>query len=155
MSEEKKLEIAIKRACEIMVKSGIGDWKVKLNRKRTSLAETSHYKKTIAYSKHFIMVATEKELEGVTYHETAHALLGSGHGHDKTFKDLCTSLVGDDSFSTTHVDVSVRKYIYECPECGSRGGKNQLKKLYCRRCLDKGKEVLFNSRENKIVATPW
>lgn len=155
MSEQEKIKVAVIRACELMVESGLGDWKIELNKKRTSLAETYQHQKTIKYSRYFLIKATKEDLEGVSYHEIAHALLGAGHGHDKTFRELCTRLAGTDKYASRQVDIPLRRYRYTCPNCGASGGKNIKRQFVCGKCSKRGKTSIFDVKENIIAVHAW
>jgi predicted SprT family Zn-dependent metalloprotease len=156
--EKQKLEAALLKAVHLMSKSGLSDWKININNKRSILAETWYRTKTIMFSKHFVMVATEDQFVGVTYHEIAHALVGKGHGHDEEFKKLCTEISPNAEYSRSSVNigVSIRKFLLECPDCGYKGSTNSKKDRYCGVCWKNKKEaVLFNKTENTLKINNW
>lgn len=155
MKEEEKLRIAVKRSAELLVANGLGDWKLKLNNKRSALAETWHSDKSITISKHFIIISDEEQLEGVVYHEIAHALLGPGYGHGKEFVSMCTKISPNQKYARRGVDVPIRKFIMTCPECGYSGTLNVNKELYCGVCAKENKMIKFEVTENKLEVKEW
>lgn len=153
--EEQKLRVAILRAAELLIENGLGDWKIKLNRKRLALAETYYADKTITFSKYFVKMADKEQLEGVTLHEATHALLGPGHGHGDKFVKKCTEISPNTDYAKATSKVPILKYILTCPECGISGGNNKASEVYCIKCWDNDKTVKFNVEKNKIEVRMW
>lgn len=148
---EKKLRVAVLEAAKLLSDNGLGDWQLKLNNKRTSLAETDHTEKTIHYSKHFLVVADREQLTGVTLHEAAHALVGQGHGHNEVFVKKCKEISPNEDYAQRAVSIPLRKYILTCPKCGQTGSNNLNKPRYCGKCFNNNKEmVAFDIKENKL-----
>lgn len=152
---ELKLQKAILRGAQLLVDNGLGDWKIKLNNKRTALAETWHKEKTIAYSQRFIMIADEDQFVGVTLHEATHALLGVGHGHDGVFARMCTKISPTDVYARRAVDIPLGKYILTCPECGYTGSSNLRKERFCGTCWKAGKTIKFDIKDNELKVKEW
>jgi len=151
---EQKLRASILLGAQLLIDNGLGDWKIKINRKRSSLAQTWHEEKTISYSKWFLMVANRGQIEGVTLHEAAHALLGAGQGHNRKFIQLCTELSSSALYACRSTDIRIAKYIAICPECGYGGGCNDERDRYCRYCCEKGKNVKFEIKLNEYKVVP-
>lgn len=151
-----KLQKAMLKSADILLENGLADWKLKLNNKRSALAETYYGSKTIMFSKHFVLVADEDQFIGVTLHEVTHALLGRGHGHNKQFKELCEKISPNADYARRSVDVPIRKYLLECPKCGYSGSTNVNKERYCGMCWKNDKEaVLFTRKENILEVKVW
>lgn len=156
--EKTKLEVAMLKAIELMQANGLGSWKIDINNKRSSLAETYYRTQTIMFSKHFVLVSSQEQFVGVTYHEIAHAILGKGHGHDKEFKDLCAKISPNADYAQRSVDIGnpIRKFILECPDCGYSGSTNSKKTRYCANCWKEKKEmVAFVKKENELKVKMW
>lgn len=154
--EVEKLNTAVLKSANILVANGLGDWKIKLNNKRSTLAETHYRNNTIMYSRHFLLVADKDQFLGVTLHEVTHALLGKGHGHDREFKKLCTEISPNPDYAQRSVDVPIRKFLLECPKCGYKGSTNVAKDRYCGVCWKDRKEtVIFDRKENLLKVKMW
>ena len=69
--------------------AGIG-WKfVWDNRATRRYGQCRYYKKEIGITKKLALINTIEESKDVVLHEIAHALAGSGHGHDAVWKRMC------------------------------------------------------------------
>ncbi len=134
MTFEQKLQAAVVRGSELMIKHGLGDWRVQLQSKRTVLADAAYFQKRIRYSKYFIKVATQEQFDGVTLHEIAHGLVGPGHGHDAAFKRMALSIGADPAYAERKVDIQIYKYQLSCPKCDLSGGCNRVMSGLCRHC---------------------
>lgn len=127
MTIKEKVGLAIERAKELTEDYGL-DFDIKVNRKRTSLAETHHDTQTIFLSKYFITVADEDQFDGVVLHEVAHALIGPGFGHGAEFQEICGLISPTDEFVAPHTDkLPIRSYKYECENCDYFGFHNAKK----------------------------
>lgn len=155
--KEKKYQDAILRGAELMIENGLGDWKIKLQKKRTVLADCNYATRTIRYSEHFITVATKEQFEGVTLHEIAHALVGRGHGHDAAWKKQCVAISPDAVYAKSKADVPIPKYKLTCPSCKYEGGANRItRKRYCGRCFNRKREMVeFNVAPNILQVFAW
>jgi|14BtaG_2_1085337.scaffolds.fasta_scaffold28261_2 predicted SprT family Zn-dependent metalloprotease len=69
--------------------AGIG-WKFVWDNKATCrYGQCRYYKKEIGITKKLASINTIEESQDVVLHEIAHALTGSGHGHDAVWKRMC------------------------------------------------------------------
>lgn len=159
MLEEQKYRQAVLLGARLMVKHGLGDWKVGIHAKRAVLADCSNRLKTIRYSKHFLHITEQDQFERVTLHEIAHALVGPGHGHDNVFKRKCREITPGKAYDGKSAPESVHIYKYKivCPECGIEGGTNR-KRMFppvCLACSKKGKKIEFIWFENNLNLKIW
>jgi ribosomal protein S27AE len=152
---EKKLKLAILKGAELLKEQGLGDWKIKLNRKRAVVAQTDHPSKTIFFSKYFVMVADKEQFVGVTLHEATHALLGRGKGPGREFVELCTKISPNDKYAKRGVSLSIRKYLLTCPECGQMGSMSTMADRYCGQCSMEGGIVKFDVSLNQLKVRMW
>lgn len=151
-----KLRKAMLKSADLLIENGLSDWTLKINNKRSALAETYFSRKTIMFSKHFMLAADKDQLIGVTLHEVAHALLGPGHGHNREFKKLCEKISPNADYAVRSVDVPIRKYLVECKKCGAKGSTNVNKDRYCGTCWKNGKQKsLFKRKDNIIKVKMW
>jgi predicted SprT family Zn-dependent metalloprotease len=157
-TQDQKYSQALVRGAQLMMQHGLNDWTVKLHSKRRVLADCSVRTRTIRYSKHFLTITTPEQLEGVTLHEIAHALVGPGHGHDLVFKRKVIEIGGDPNYSHASVKdpVSTHKYNLICPECGTASKSNRKRDYICGKCSrDKGERVTLVAVENVLTVVPW
>ena len=155
MLEEKKLHQAILRGAQLMIDNGLGDWTLKLQNKRSALADCDRTRKTIRYSKHFIRVATPDQFDGVTFHEITHALLPKGTHHGPEFVKKCIEISPNADYAKRSVNVNLWKFDITCPECGTKGGSNKKKLSLCRVCHENGKTSHFVYKEALPIVTVW
>lgn len=151
---EQKLQSCLMIGNELLIKNGLNDWKLKINRKRSAIAQTAHDQKTIYYSKYFLMITDKSQLEGITLHEIAHALLGYGYGHSSKFIKLCKKISPTSLYARSSINIPIRKYIATCPICGYSGSYNRNDKaLYCAKCCKKGiiAKFIFTKNDTKVL----
>lgn len=154
---ETKYKAALVRGAEHMIAHGLLDWRVKLHNKRKVLADCNNRTRTIRYSKHFLKIATPDQLDGVTLHEIAHALVGPGHGHDAVFKRKVREISPTTKYVGANVEepIMTHRYNLECPECGSTSRTNVNKRYICGDCNKKGNRVPFIVKENILQVVGW
>ena len=152
---DEKLKVASVRGAKLLIDNGLGDWTFSINRKRSVLAETWHKEKKIVFSKYFLLVATPEQVDGVTLHEATHALLGPGYGHGKEFVELCEKISPNSYYAKEKGDVSIRRYVFTCPECKYQGSHNSPAVKGCGKCYKEGKVVKLDMEKNQIKVLQW
>jgi len=150
-----KLKESILVIEQLLAKNNLGDWGIKINNNRVVLATTRYNKKTIFYSKHFLMIANYQQIESVTLHEVAHALLGPGEGHNSKFIKMCAKISSNALYACPAVNIPIGRYIVTCPECGYNGYYNDARSKYCKHCFESyGKKNKFDIKINKTKVLP-
>jgi len=89
------LEIARIKSKMLMLEHGLiqQGWEFEFSRQKFGLGYCSHWRKTIFVSRHYVELNPwEPEMKDTVLHEMAHALVGSGHGHDWTWKSMCRKI---------------------------------------------------------------
>lgn len=147
---EQKLRTAVLRGSELLNDKGLYDWDIKINKSRSSLAQTNHFEKTIYYSRYFLIAANKEQLDGITLHEVAHALLGPGKGHGVEFVKLCARLGLETLYACRRANIQIGIYKAECKCCGYSGSCNDKKDKYCDFCYEKGIISKFVLSKNEI-----
>lgn len=155
MSEEEKIRQAILRGAQHMVDQGLGDWTLKLSNRRAALADCNNRRKTIRYSKHFLVIADENQFDGVTFHEIAHALLPAGVGHGPSFVKKCKEISPVEGYAKRGVELGIGKYKMTCPNCGVTGTSNKTRISFCKSCHENGVVSRFVFEKNKLRVTVW
>jgi predicted SprT family Zn-dependent metalloprotease len=105
-------------------------WRFELDNAKRRVGLCSHKTKTISVSIHYIFKSTSEEITDTILHEVAHALVGSKHGHDWTWKSKAVEigakperLAGEGVESTASPN-----FIIECSGCGQRWHRYRLKR---------------------------
>lgn len=150
-----KIDLAKKRAEEILAQYGVSHWNIKITNARKTLAVTDHLRKRVELSKYFILKSTLEDFDGVMHHEIAHILAGPGKGHSREFVSICQELNLDESFSCDNFPIHIKYFLYTCPNCGLLGSDNRKKKLVCNNCLDRGELVDLEVVRNVIRPVQW
>lgn len=67
-------------------------WNFAFSNAKTQVGLCSYRRKTIYVSKHFAKLNNVEVIEQTLLHEIAHALVGSGHGHDRVWSTKARSI---------------------------------------------------------------
>ena len=153
--EEQKMRTAILTGAQIMIDNGLGDWKLKFSNRRTALADCSIRRKTIRFSKHFVMVADKDQFVGVAFHEVTHALLPKEVHHGAEFVRKCIEISPNADYARRSVELPICKYKLTCPECKIEGGCNRPTTGICRRCNKAGKRTELLLVKNILKIVEW
>lgn len=136
MTDVEKLVEVITLGNELMVKHGLTEqgWRFDLDNGKQRIGCCHHGKKLITYSSHYIDETSMEEIEDTILHEIAHALCGSGHGHDWYWKAKCVEIGARPERLKDEVKAvsSVKKYNYkiQCNNCGRSWKRYRLKRQY-------------------------
>ena len=88
------MDLAVaERKANDLINTHIPGWKFKWSAAHTTLGLCRYSTKTIFLSKSISAINSEEEVVDTILHEIAHALAGSGHGHDAVWKRYC-AMVG-------------------------------------------------------------
>jgi hypothetical protein len=151
-----KLQQATFLAAGMMSEHGLGDWHLRRKPVTSYAAQTTHRDTTITISTRFVTIATKAEFIGVMYHEIAHALVGVQNGHNEMFKAKYYELTGKHDYSGYASVFNIKKYLTECPECGTIGTRNSMEPRFCRSCSTQKKEkILVKIYENPLELAKW
>ena len=103
-------------------------WQFDWNKKKNSLGTCSYSKKIIFLSKKIVPCLKENEVKDTILHEIAHALVGSGQGHNQVWKSKAIE-IGCNGYRCADVDLSsIAKYKAICKNCGQTHTVNRRKK---------------------------
>lgn len=121
-----------------LIKEG---WGYLLSSKMRNVLGLCVYKqKMIKISKLYVELNDENLVADTILHEIAHALLGPGHGHSKSWKRKCVEVGAmpqrckNSSMGLISADTS---WIFKCPNgcCkGERHTHKMSRKYFCRKC---------------------
>lgn len=154
---ELKTVQALKIVSQLLVDHGLGDWHLDFKDVTSYHAQTYYNRKMITYSSRALMVMTKEQFLGITYHEIAHALVGTGHGHDRVFKNKYYTLAGDMDYAKSGLNLNTRHFLLTCPSCGSKGSKNNPDRwYYCKPCwVNKRDKQVMLITKNKLELVEW
>lgn len=127
----RKLEFTQSLANELMQEHGLSEWKFQLSNQKERVGECRHAEKVIRYSQHYIEKTPESEIRDTILHEIAHALVGSGHGHDWTWKMKCLEIGAKPERLTWESQTTANhNYRITCNGCGKSWKRHRLKRGY-------------------------
>ncbi len=136
--ELRKAETMVK---DLMKLHGLETWHFEWMRARATLGRCNHWRKTIYLSTPITATNGEAQVLNTILHEIAHALVGSMHGHDMTWKMKAIE-IGCDGNRTSQIEAKqqLAKWKYSAP-CGSTFFTNRrlqnLEYRYCKCCHGK------------------
>jgi predicted SprT family Zn-dependent metalloprotease len=133
-----KLSSATKIAMTLMKEHGLltQGWKFTYDRAVRRFGLCSYKEKTISLSKHLVELNDEKQMIDTMLHEIAHALVGKGHGHNRTWQRQAVSIgcSGTRCYGREVVRPKA-KYSLTCPNCSRVTTRSKLcSGLACGAC---------------------
>ena len=114
------VEVAEKLARARMEEWGLVDagWKFGWGWGMNLFGKVMYMSKTLELSRYLVPLNAEEDVEQITLHEIAHALVGPGHGHDEVWKRQCR-IVGCKwpRCYPGHVIVPLGRWVGTCRKC--------------------------------------
>ena len=114
-------------------------WKFEFDNALSRFGYCNYRTKTISLSQDLTKLNTTSETTDVILHEIAHALIGIGHGHNKTWKTKAVS-IGCEPTRCYNNDVITPNHKWQatCPNCNHIVLKHRrTKSLSCGKCCKK------------------
>ena len=113
---------AKKLAIELMSEHGLLDngWSFEYDTAKTRFGVCKYGSKVIGLSEPLTEVNNEVEVRDTILHEIAHALVGTGHGHNEVWKAKCREIGAKPERCYTEEDTNTiaGKYKAVCGGCG-------------------------------------
>ena len=151
-----KLSRAREKANRLMQEHELEDWSFEFDNAKKRFGYCSYTDNTISLSEKLVEMNNEQEVEDVIRHEIAHALVGSGHGHDRAWKQKAEEVGADPSrcYDNSTVNTPDGNYIVKCPngcfereyfkksktvQCAMKDGNSPY---YCRECEESLNKVV-------------
>ena len=82
-------------ATDLMNAHDLFDWTFIFDNARRRAGVCDFDARSIALSRHFTALNNPHAVRMTMLHEIAHAIVGSGHGHDRVWKRTCLAIGGD------------------------------------------------------------
>lgn len=114
------------------------DWTFAFDSSVTRLGLCSHRRKTISLSLHCTAVNTEEIVVNTILHEIAHALVGSGHGHNQTWKEKAQEIGCNGHRLGLIMTKATPRYRITCSGCQIHHDfyrkPQRMNRRYCTKC---------------------
>lgn len=124
-------------ALDRMAEHGLQDWKFAYNRRKQAMGLCVYHRRTIELSIHFVERNGTEEILDTILHEIAHALVGSGHGHDRAWKQKCKE-IGARPQRCGQAEMPAGRWQAHCGSCGKQFNRHRKPKRlsgwHCRSC---------------------
>jgi predicted SprT family Zn-dependent metalloprotease len=135
-------------ASELMAKHGLHRWRFAFNRRKQSMGLCVHHRRAIELSLYFVERNGTEEILDTILHEIAHALVGSGHGHDKVWKRKCIE-IGARPMRCGEADMPEGRWHARCGGCGKSFDRHRKPKRvrgwFCRGCGPKCGKLMWRT----------
>lgn len=108
-------------ARELMEKHGVwGKYMFQFDNAKRRFGCCHYDRNMITMSRELSKINNEDTIRTVLLHEIAHAMIGSGHGHDLLWKRTCINIGGDGkrTYSSSRVATLRKPITLVCPKCG-------------------------------------
>lgn len=117
-----------KTALRLLLEHDLGDWRFEFSITERSVGRCRHRDKTIEFSTHYLS-SPAHVIYNTLLHEVSHAIVGPGHGHDKTWQKVARQLgCSGTRCETEAVSTLDMRYTIECIRCGNKWRRNRLVK---------------------------
>ena len=153
-----ELQSAQALAQSLLNQYGLLAWTFKFDNAVKRFGQCSYRSKTISLSKPLVLLNSEAEVKHTILHEIAHALVGTGHGHNQTWVRTAKSIGcnGNRCYSSDEVVTPPMKYTLHCTTCGrdTQRARRPRFDIACGRCCNKfnggkwSKEYIYEVKEN-------
>ena len=128
-------------------------WTFRFDNAKVRFGLCNYRRKIISMSRNIASINDEKHVRLTILHEIAHALVGSGNGHNAKWRAMARKL-GHSGSRTYHQSVTVptKEWMITCPKCkfADTRTRRMRKALACRWCCDTYNGGKF-SREYLLV----
>src|SRR6476661_4920162 len=123
-----------------LIKEHCPTYRFEWSRGTTVHGQCSYTRRVIKLSKPYALVATQDQIFNTITHEIAHAVVGSGHGHDFVWQNKHRQLGGNGKRCSTVSVPRAINYVLTCEgKCWTANYQRRpkLEGRICRRCRGK------------------
>lgn len=134
IDEEPKIIRVFMEAEQLLKDHGLRDlgWIFEFSNEKRHVGRCFHDQKRIVFSKHFVDNTPMEKIRDTILHEIAHALVGSGHGHDDVWKLKAIEVGAEPNRcagpSARRNDSVKPNYMIVCPKCNQKWFRFRLRK---------------------------
>lgn len=125
-------------AKQLISEHGLIGWSFKLNKNKRQLGICKEHIKQIELSEHFVTRNSDHVVLDTILHEIAHALVGTEHGHDAVWKEMCLKLNCTPKSCDHHAQMPEGYWSAKCPSCRKVFNRHRkprnIRGLYCVAC---------------------
>jgi len=134
-----KLTETILLARELMEKHKLDGWKLKFDESKSHLGQCRYSEKSIYLSYPYVEINDEKIIRNTILHEIAHALAGSGHGHNRIWKTIARHIGCTGDRCASGAERPRGKWTRHCENCGYevQSHRRTSKARACGECCEK------------------
>lgn len=141
-----RLDKVERRAWELMREHGLDDWEFRWDQAKRRLGKCSFRTRVISLSRPLAEVNSFEDSIATVLHEIAHALVGSGHGHDQVWKAMVASIGGRPERLADNTVELPPTWIGRCPSCGWLHGTHRRRQVACTACCERYNEGRYTER---------
>jgi len=109
-------------------------WNFYFDNARSRVGFCSHRKKIISLSREYIPQLERSEVKDTILHEIAHALVGSGNGHNHIWKQKAIDIGCNGKRLYLGDACVIPKYKGTCPRCERAIFRNKRTNISCSKC---------------------
>ena len=128
-------------AVELMEKYSLledGGWQFQFSQARRQYGLCMLGKRIIKLSAPLTKLNSEESVRDTILHEIAHALVGRGHGHDRTWQTKAIEIgCNGQAKYGEEVRTPAKKYVGECPKCHHEYYRDKQRRCSCGKCTRK------------------
>ena len=114
-----KMDSALMLAKKCLAHHGLDAWTVKTDSAKLRAGACHYDKRCISLSKHFIEIATFREIHNVVLHEIAHALAGPAAGHGPAWRKVALDIGCDGDRCVSGAAALPQPLVVASCECGA------------------------------------
>ena len=116
-------------------------WRFEFDNSKRRFGCCNYTHKKITLSRHLVLLNDETRVTNTILHEIAHALVGSGHGHDNVWrrKAIQIGCDGKRCYTEKNTVTPAAKYVAICKGCGAEAKRQRKpqRTSSCGRCSNR------------------
>jgi len=126
-------------ALGVMAGFGLHEWQLEFTRGVRVLGVCRYRKRIIGLSRHLVRANQPEQVRDTLLHEIAHALVGSGHGHNAVWRQKCREIgARPERCCSAELDLPKGRWAAVCGGCGDEFRRHRRPKRmtgwFCRKC---------------------
>ncbi len=135
---------------------GLDTWSFRFNKNKRRLGVCKQDERLIELSEFYVQRNTQEHVLDTILHEIAHAMVGTHHGHDDTWKAMCLRIGASPSSCSSTAVMPEGYWQAKCPGCISVFTRHRrprrLRGRYCVACGPIQGQLVFS--DVRVVQKP-